>query len=711
MNWIEGAHEKTEAGLRTIVLAQANVRLYVAIPVILIDLILFFLEPGGIPSWLLGLTAGYCAYALSPYMVVRSGGFTALRNLLLATAVLDPLVLSVWIAATGEYGSLIIGFYLFTTIGFGFRTGRPLMYLCQGTSIAGFCMVLAYTPYWQQHPVVGIALLIPTIVVPLYADVLIRKLRTARERAEQESRAKSDLLAKVSHELRTPLTGIVASAELLAVESNDASVSRRTETILALSDNLLSEINDLLDEAKFDAKTGALDYTAIDLNKQVTRLQTTFETIAARKGLAFRMEMDSAVADFVEIDPHYLDRILLNLTSNAIKFTDKGSVRMAVELLEQTTTNYRVRFSVTDSGIGIPETFRAKIFESFSQVDEGANRRYGGTGLGLSLSKKIIDLMGGELQFESTLGKGSRFWFELLLRRTAPTVASVAEEDITNIVCGKRILVADDNVSNLMLLKEMLEIDQHEVTTSASGMETLEILVKHDFDLLLLDYNLGDMDGVRVLQTYRFGRLNPMPVLFLTADATIQTATRLQQAGGAGILYKPIGLANVRRALARLDLSPASRVPESDGPAPVEQARPARPALMVVPANPLNEDVIHELRKINARPDFLRRLLSQAENDIVRCCQQLLEALASRNYAQIRTAAHALKGVSANVGAVRLVALASTLMNMPSEELDSSCERLAADIRDSSRSTGIAIAKIIADDQTSADDAGSLQLD
>jgi two-component system sensor histidine kinase RpfC len=235
------------------------------------------------------------------------------------------------------------------------------------------------------------------------------------------------------------------------------------------------------------------------------------------------------------------------------------------------------------------------------------------------------------------------------------------------------------------------------------------MLAKCDFDLLLLDYNLGDMDGVRVLQTYRFGRMNPVPALFLTADATLQTATRLQEAGGAGVLYKPINLAAIREALARLDLPAAAQPPTE---ASRENFKPARSALTVVPNNPLDETVIQGLRKLNMRPDFLPRLLAQAEEDITRCCRQLLEALAEKNYAAIRTAAHALKGVSANVGAMRLVTLASTLMNMSSAEIAPACERLAADIRESSRATALALGKIVTDaGGTSSDNVGFLHLD
>ncbi|HSE11550.1 MAG TPA: histidine kinase dimerization/phospho-acceptor domain-containing protein, partial [Rudaea sp.] len=366
VNFIEGVLDKSESGLRAILLAQLRVRVGVAIPVIIADLVLFLISPDGIPLWFLGLTAGYCVYALSPYLLIRRGSAALLQGLLITTAVLDPAVLSVWIALTGEFGGLIAGFYLFTTLGFGFRTGKTLMHLCQGASIAGFSLVLAFNPYWQHHVVFWIALLVPIIVVPMYAGVLIRTLREARDHAEQESRGKSELLAKVSHELRTPLTGIVASAELLAVESREPSVTRRTQTILSLSDTLLSEINDLLDAAKYNAKAVELSYAPVDLQQQVATLRATFETMAARKGVTFVARVDPAIVDRVQIDTHGLDRILLNLVGNAIKFTESGSVIFAVELLAANAGDYRLRFSVTDTGIGIPESFRAEIFEPFS---------------------------------------------------------------------------------------------------------------------------------------------------------------------------------------------------------------------------------------------------------------------------------------------------------------------------------------------------------
>jgi len=715
LNFIEGLQNKTESGLREILFAQAKVRLYVAVPVIISDLMMFFLTPGGVPLWFLCLTSAYCAYALSPYQLIRKSSYSALQYLLIATAIFDPVVLSIWIVLTGEYGSLVAGFYLFTTLGFGFRTGRPLMHLCQMASIICFALILLYDPYWQQHGVFWVALLVPLIIVPMYAGKLITTLRASREQAELESRGKSELLAKVSHELRTPLTGIVAAAELLAIESSDQLVIQRTDTILALSDNLLQEINDLLDQAKFESQIASVSFAPTDLRQQLEILSNTFDMMAAKKEISFQLDIDTTIVDSVDTDAHHLDRILLNLVGNAIKFTSTGGVNLAVQLFWESKSEYRIRFSVTDTGIGIPESFHKKMWQPFSQVEEGVNRRYGGTGLGLALSKKIVELMGGEILFTSAVDQGSCFWFDLKLQRVAIEPLTLSEPISPEIVSAKRILVAEDNVTNLLLLKELLEIDHHHVTTCTSGMEALELLAKHDFDLLLLDYNLGDMDGIRVLQTYQFGRLRTAPALFLTADATTQTATRLKATGSAGVLYKPINLAVLRKALAYIEVHSSEDAPLSTSEPIKEIAPPARngrPALTVVPINALDPEILDELREVSARPEFLPILLTQAEHDIVRSCQQLVEALAGRNYTSIRDTAHALKGVCANVGAVRLVALAGNLMIISSHELESSCERLATDLRDASRMTVNALRKAVAETPTaSTSSAGSLHLD
>jgi two-component system, sensor histidine kinase RpfC len=698
VNFLEGANDRSEQGLRGILRAQANVRLGVAIPVIVADLVIFFMSHSAVPVWFAALTFGYFLYALSPFWFMRKASSQALEMLVVASAITDPLVLSVWIAVTGKFGALIAGFYLFTTLGFGFRTGRPLMHMCQIVSIADFCLVLALEPYWQENIVIWSALLVPLIVVPLYAGTLIKTLRQAREQAEQQSRAKSDLLAKVSHELRTPLTGIVAAAELLSVESNDRNVNTRTETILTLSENLLCEINDLLDEAKYENSALQLRPQTVDLHRQVESVRTTFETLAAKKGIAFRAAIAADVVDCVETDAHYLNRILLNLIGNAIKFTEKGTVKLAVELLGQTDAEYSLRFTVTDTGIGIPESFHAKMFQPFAQVDQGSERRYGGTGLGLALSKKILESMGSTLQFESETGYGSRFWFEIAMPRSERSAARPAETEETT-VTPMRVLVVEDNRTTLVLMEEMLKLDKHIVTSCGSGIEALDVLSSQEFDVLLLDYNLGDMDGARLLQAYRFGRKDTVPALFLTADATSRTTERLIEAGGAGVLHKPVTMASMRKALAQIGTGSEQPIVEKQVTvaATPEPTRLERPTLRIVQVSPLDQEFLEELGSLHDGPEFLVKLLSHAQDDIARCSQQLSDALSNRNYAVIPNVSHALKGVSANVGANRLAALAGSLMHMSSDEVDSARDRIAGDLRDCAHVTVAALRKTIAD--------------
>ena len=698
-NIVEGATDRSESGLRAILSAQARLRLLIAAPVVIVEAALYLTSDEGVASRLVWLTVAYCVYVLTLHFLVRHRQSISARDLLVATAVLDPLALSAWLAVTGEYGSLIVGFYLFTILGFGFRTGRPLMYLCQLTAVAGFVLVFLSVPYWQDSPTVFVALMLPLIVVPLYSGVLIERLRESRQLAEKESKAKSELLAKVSHELRTPLAGIISATELVAAEGRTANSERLTDTILALSNELLQEINELLDEAKFGAQATRLENRPSDLGRLVHLLRDALGATAQKKGIDLRFVLDPAIIDWVEGDSHQLGRVLLNLVGNAVKFTDSGHVEVAFDLQGESATQYRLRFSVTDSGIGIPRAYHATLFDPFVQVDQGAGRRYGGTGLGLALAKQIVDLMGGTLAFDSAPGQGSRFWFDVTLPRSAKSLehnrASTDASESTP-VSPLRILVAEDNETNLLLLHELLQSDGHAITTCTSGMAALEILSEQEFDLLLLDYNLGDMDGVRVLQTCMLGRTTPIAALFLTADTTQLTAARLQQAGGNGVLYKPVTLAKLRRAIRQLDSTgPKPENLENVAPLDTAPAPATRPALTAVAVHPLDADVIAELKTVSRRADFFPALLEEASEDIRRCGEQIRQAIVERRYSGIHDVAHALKGVSANVGALRLLALSSRLMSASRADLDSSGERWAHDLADALEITLVALRKEI----------------
>jgi two-component system sensor histidine kinase RpfC len=271
--------------------------------------------------------------------------------------------------------------------------------------------------------------------------------------------------------------------------------------------------------------------------------------------------------------------------------------------------------------------------------------------------------------------------------------------DVVGPISARRILVADDNETNLLLLQEMLQKDGHRVVTCSSGMEAIELLAERDFDLLLLDYNLGDMDGVRVLQTYRFGRQHAAPALFLTADTTQLTASRLKAADAAGVLYKPISLAKLRNAIRDLETPAPVAASTATDSASVDDtpAKSSRPVLAAVSVHALDPETIEELKEVSSRPEFFPMLMTEAEHDMVRNSQLILDALTQMNHASLRDAAHALTGVSANVGAVRLLALATKLRTSPIDEIDASRERWAADLNDTLRLTVAALRKEVSD--------------
>jgi two-component system sensor histidine kinase RpfC len=375
------------------------------------------------------------------------------------------------------------------------------------------------------------------------------------------------------------------------------------------------------------------------------------------------------------------------LASNAVKFTEKGKVVIAVMLLDERGEHYRIRFSVQDTGIGIPKELHDRIFEPFFQVDSGSTRKYGGTGLGMTIAKEIVNLMGGQIRVDSSPGAGSQFHFDLDLRRvnTLQKIAGVAQVPA---VYGKRVLVVDDNTTIRTLIKEILVRDRHEVMTAQSGAEALEVLASRSFDVVLLDFNLGDMDGAKVFQLYRFGRLQTAPVYFLTADATEATAARLRGIGAAGILYKPITAEGLRQAIAEAcgtSQEPTERTQDSHALSAPDIAVSSQPVLATIPTQYIDYGVLDGLRSMSERPEFLADVVGSAISDIERNSHALTLAIAAQDSESVRDKAHALKGVCASIGATRLEIIAGRLMRATAEELIQSGVRVKSDVIETSR--------------------------
>jgi two-component system sensor histidine kinase RpfC len=623
--------------------------------------------------WEIGAVGvAYLLYNFTAWYLSHRSRAVAPHVLVAATAVLDPLMLSAFLVVVGRASILFVGFYLFTILGFGFRVGRRAMHLCQAISIAGFGLVAWMSPAWRENPLFELSHLVLLTVVPLYAGVLIRNLQAARDAAERASLAKSQLLAKVSHELRTPLTGIVSTASLIEAQSGDPASIARAHSIIDLALGLDVEIKQLLDLSRIESGRDSVQKIAFDIRQVTDHVVRPLAPIAAAKDIELLVEVDPAITGEVLGDAHALNSVLMNLAGNAVKFTETGSVLVDVRLLGETGEVSRIGFSVRDTGIGIPPDLQQKIFEPFFQVETGPVRKYGGTGLGTSIALAHVRRMGGELQLESEPGMGSRFWFELQMARATAAPGPAAEAP-ARIVRHKRVLVADDNHTNLQLIREMLERDGHRVAAVESGQDALEALATAAFDVVFLDFNMHDMDGASVYETYRMGVLKPAPTFFVTADTTALTAARLKGLGAAGIIYKPVTFDKLRSALAGLF---------PDDSAAVEQVAPrVSPHLRPVPVEYLDPAAIDTLREVRDSPEFLQRMISDGISDIERIDGLLGEALVGRDLAGVHRHAHALRGVSLSLGAIRLSALADRLMTIGQRELDASARDRHGELR------------------------------
>jgi two-component system sensor histidine kinase RpfC len=748
------------------------------------------------PSWLIYLV-GYLLLSLGvATLAYRYPRASVLRRTIANVA--DIFTISYLMISTGAPGIPLFMLYLWATLGSGFRFGLGALFASAALSVLGFSAVVAFSAEWRELVMVSVAVAIALVVLPAHAAHLIHLRDTATQRAEEANAAKSRFLARMSHELRTPLNGIMGTVELLAANKRLLREDRSLLDVIRESVNVsLRQIDNVLDFSKIEAGKLIIEELPFDLHGLLNRAVHIIRGIALEKNLRLMLRIDPAIPHQLVGDPHHLNEVLLNLLSNATKFTKHGFVSLEAHLVELDEASAVVRFEVHDTGVGIETSALERIFEAFSQEDTATTRRYGGTGLGTTISRQLVELMGGRLHVTSTKGVGSTFFATIRFARAVPVptsstplaamrvllvtedislrndlarlaqefgamltaVPSVAEatgvlgrairlnnsfhavlvdgtaaftgsgvhraDDFLEkawlsftpsfLVCAEspevgqvrrwgyawalpydmsratlfsalrtsslyeneteqgviqvepwawrqsgrqrtRLLIADDNRTNLMILRKVLESANYEVDAAEDGEQALTMMLDGRYKAAILDMHMPGLDGVEVVRQYRLLRRSArVPIVMLTANATVDAKLASAESGADAYLTKPATAAaivgTVEKLLEETEVYDLAR-------------RRADNVDDFVQAPLLNPEVIRELDRLYDDPSGIAGIVTEFEGESRRLLTRLGGAISQKNHAAFCDALHALKGNCANVGALRLVQTCHELENV-----------------------------------------------
>jgi len=379
------------------------------------------------------------------------------------------------------------------------------------------------------------------------------ELKKARDVAEQAAKAKAMFLANMSHEIRTPLNGIVGMIDILRQTNLDDQQREYLSIIDISSETLLMIINDILDFSKIEAGEISFEKISFNIRNEIDDVYKVLSYRAKQKHLEFSIDVGTDVPETLQGDPFRLKQILINLINNAIKFTKKGFVRVSVLLIRNAGYKDAIRFEVQDSGIGISPENQQKLFKSFSQADTSTTRNFGGSGLGLAISKRLVQMMDGEIGAESAEGKGSMFWFTVTLDKA--TSENIVKEEMQNDhhTRSLNILLAEDNAINQKV--SMINIHKlgHQVQVASNGNEAVEMFLHHSFDLILMDVHMPGMDGLEATREIRKIEAerktdHPVPIIAMTATIYEEDIRNFYNWGMNDYLgkpFKPVDLAQV----------------------------------------------------------------------------------------------------------------------------------------------------------------------
>lgn len=378
-------------------------------------------------------------------------------------------------------------------------------------------------------------------------------LKNAKNEAEEALRTKSRFLANMTHEIRTPLNGVIGLSRMLQKSELNAEQQEWISIITTSGENLLKIINDILDFSKNESGQIVLENIDFEINGLLKNVFKLMKFKADESGLDFSYHLSKDVPAIVNGDPFRISQILMNLVNNAIKFTQKGHVKLSVELDDQTKDSIRILFRIKDTGIGISEEGKSMLFKEFSQAESSTSRKYGGTGLGLVISKNMVELMHGEIGVESELNKGTEFWFKLSLKEAQniknenPVQADIVPKEL-------KILLAEDNIINQRVAILMLKQFGLKCDVAKDGMDAFNLYKSNNYELVLMDMQMPNVDGMQSTAMIRSHEKehsvdHPIYIVALTANAMAEDKYQCLQSGMNNYLCKPATEKEFRKIL------------------------------------------------------------------------------------------------------------------------------------------------------------------
>ena len=494
------------------------------------------------------------------------------------------------------------------------------------------------------------------------------KIQTALRQAEIANNAKSRFLSTASHEIRTPMNAIIGMSELLAREELNKRQMNYLNDIISSAHSLLNIINDILDMSKIEAGKLSINPVHYNFQKFISNIKYMFKFIANKKGLKFELEIKGEIPDCLFGDDIRLRQVLINICANAVKFTEKGFVKLRIS-----SADGLLIFEVEDTGKGIHEDDIPKLFSAFEQVDKLHNRGVSGTGLGLFISKSFIEMMGGDITVSSKYGEGTIFTFKIPIIEGDKELIKLSENKKKELITAPNaeILVVDDNEFNLRVAQGLFGLSKIEVKTATSGKEAIEMVQNEPFDIIFMDQMMPEMDGVEATGIIRKlgGKFEKIPIIALTANAVQGAREMFLENGFDGFMSKPIDLHELNKIL--VEFLPSEKISEI----PDEYIETAD-------SNPLFMKKLDEIDEINTQTGLSRfsdiedMYLSATKHfckSIINECAEMSAFLNDRNLRKFAIAVHAMKSALSTVGATGLSETAQNLETAAKENAENYC--------------------------------------